>query len=144
VADIPMLNTTGNKYANYSIIVERAGYSGGLQSLFTSGSTFSHPAVIVEDLTRPWVFFIADLFQKDAGNTNERLVFVYAKQYKGILKRRQIRKLRKPHKKIFAMILSKVNNIFGKASQANMEQIEIKDLEPNLDKVEFLKQTMKT
>jgi hypothetical protein len=40
----------------------------------------------MEDLTRAWGSFMADLFQKDAGNTDERLVFVNAKQYKGILK----------------------------------------------------------
>jgi hypothetical protein len=75
-AHIPILNTTRNKSTNYSIIVEREGYSGGLQSQFTSGSPFSHPAVTVEDLTRAWGYFMADFFQKDEGNTYERLVFV--------------------------------------------------------------------
>jgi hypothetical protein len=34
------------------------------------------------------------------------------------------------------MILPKVNNISNNASQASVEQIEIKDFEPNLDRVE--------
>jgi hypothetical protein len=135
-AQIPMLNTTGNKSANYSTITERAGYNGGLQSQFTSGSPFSQPAIIEEDLARAMGSLMADFFQKDAGNTNERLVFVNAKQYKGILKHRQTRKLRQPHKKKFTMILPKVNNISSKASHASVEQIEIKDLKPNLDKAE--------
>jgi len=38
------------------------------------------------------------------------------------------------------MILLKVNNISNKASQASVEQIEIKDLEPNLDRGEVFKE----
>jgi hypothetical protein len=41
------------------------------------------------------------------------------------------------------MILPKVNNISNKASQANVEQIEIKDLKPNLDKEEVLEANKK-
>lgn len=88
-AHIPMLNTKENKFANYSIIVKRVGYNGGLQSKFTSGSSFSHLAVRVDDLAREWGSFMADFFHKDVGKKDERLFFVNANQYKGILNRRQ-------------------------------------------------------
>ena len=38
------------------------------------------------------------------------------------------------------MILSKVNNISSKASQVSVKKIEIKDLEPNLDRAEVLEE----
>jgi hypothetical protein len=38
------------------------------------------------------------------------------------------------------MILPQVNSISSKASQASVEQIEIKDLEPNLDRAEVLEE----
>ena len=80
---------------------------------------------------------MVDLFQKDACNIDKILVFVNAKQYKGILKRMQTQKLRKPHKKKFTMTPSKVNNISSKVSQTNVEQIEIiKDLKSNLNKAQ--------
>ena len=66
---------------------------------------------------------MADFLQKDVGNIEERLVFVNAKQYKGILKHRQIHKLRQQHKKKLAMILQKMNNLSNKASHTRVKQI---------------------
>ena len=61
-AQIPMLNTIGNKSTNYSIILERLGYNRGLQSQFTSGSSFSHPPMTMEDLARVGDSFMAYFF----------------------------------------------------------------------------------
>jgi len=57
---------------------------------FANGSPFSHPAVKVEDLARAWGLFMVDLFQKDAVNIDERLVFVNTKQYRGIIRHKKI------------------------------------------------------
>lgn len=65
------------------------------------------------------------------------MVFVNAKQYKGILRRRQIRKLRQTPKKKISMVLPKVNNISSKASQTSVGKREaIKGIKSSLIRIE--------
>jgi len=52
-AQIPMLSTIGNEYANYSIFVERAWYNGGLQAQL-SGSLPLLNHIHQEDLSSYW------------------------------------------------------------------------------------------
>ena len=91
--------------------------------------------VTMDDLARAWGSFMAYFLHNYVGNIEERLVFINAKQYKGILKHRQICKLRQPHKKKLAMILPKMNSLSSKASHTRVKQIEnFKDLEASLNK----------